>query len=605
VGLATGIARIKNGQVRNIKPEDGLADTWIYAIVPDNRGSFWFSSSRGIFRVSRKNLNDFTDGKAPRIECELFDGLEAVRSNGRTDQGFAGCKTTDGRIWFPCPWGVLMVDPDHLSTNAVAPPIHIDRVIANGREYPRGQNIIVPPGPNQLELQFTALSFIAPEKIQFRHQLEGFDNGWVTTKGRGQVFYTNLKPGRYTFHVTAANAEGVWNPAGDRVEIELQPYFHQTVWFYLLCSSLGAALLAVLYILRVRHMEFRQRALQKARDQLEAEVRNQTAELAQANASLQHEVEEHRRTGAQLVKRTQLLESEIAERERMQNEIERTHQRLLEISRQAGMAEVATNVLHNVGNVLNSVNISAAVLTVNIKKSKSSSLGKVVALLNEHAAQLGTFLTVDPRGQQLPAYLEQLSAHLASEQQDAMKELDLLCHNIEHIKEIVAMQQSYAKTSGVTEIVNVSELVEDALRMNLGALARPEFELVRNFASVPPVVVEKHKVLQILVNLIRNANYACDESGRKNKQVKISISQTGSGIQIEVRDNGVGIPPENITRIFSHGFTTRKGGHGFGLHSGALTAAELGGSLTAHSDGHGRGATFTLALPLQPPKTGC
>ena len=165
------------------------------------------------------------------------------------------------------------------------------------------------------------------------------------------------------------------------------------------------------------------------------------------------------------------------------------------------------------------------------------------------------------------------------------------------------MQQNYAKVSGVVETVKVADLVEDALRMNAGALVRHEVGLARDFAETPPISVEKHKVLQILVNLIRNAKYACDESGRKDKQITLKIFQREQWVCIAVMDNGVGIPPENRTRIFNHGFTTRKEGHGFGLHSGALAAKELGGTLTAHSDGLGHGATFTLELPAVPPKS--
>jgi signal transduction histidine kinase len=296
--------------------------------------------------------------------------------------------------------------------------------------------------------------------------------------------------------------------------------------------------------------------------------------------------------GATLRKRVQ-VQTEV---------IKRNHQKLLAVSRQAGMAEVATSVLHNVGNVLNSVNVSATLLTDNTKKSKVPYLGKIVALLDDHAADLGPFMTGDPKGRQLPGFLSQVAGQLVREQQNALQELELLRQNIEHIKDIVAMQQSYAKISGVTETVTVTDLAEDALRMNAGALSRHEIKVVREYGDVPPIVVEKHKVLQILVNLIRNAKYACDDSRRPDKQIRLRVAPADHGVWISVIDNGVGIPRENLTRIFNLGFTTRKGGHGFGLNSGASAAKELGGSLVAQSDGSGLGASFTLKLPLRPPK---
>jgi PAS domain S-box-containing protein len=290
--------------------------------------------------------------------------------------------------------------------------------------------------------------------------------------------------------------------------------------------------------------------------------------------------------------------SNITERKTLETKMAGLNKELIEISRQAGMAEVATGVLHNVGNVLNSVNISATLVADTLKKSKASNLGKVVTLLEQNAATIGEFMHSE-RGQQLPRYLQQLVDQLALEQQKSISELDLLRKNIEHIKDIVAMQQNYAKVSGITEPVAPVELAEDAVQMNIGALNRHDVQLVREFQPVPPITVEKHKVLQILVNLIRNAKYACDDSGRSDKRLTLRIFKSEKGISIAVADNGVGIPAENMTRIFNHGFTTRKTGHGFGLHSGALVAKEMGGVLRVHSDGHGKGATFTLELPLQ------
>jgi signal transduction histidine kinase len=181
-----------------------------------------------------------------------------------------------------------------------------------------------------------------------------------------------------------------------------------------------------------------------------------------------------------------------------------------------------------------------------------------------------------------------------------LEEIASLRDNLEHIKDTVAMQQSYAKLCGVTETVEVVDLVEDSLRLNAGAFARHGVSLKREFSNVPPITVDKHKVLQILVNLVRNAKYACDDSGRSDKLITLRVEGTDAGVRISVIDNGIGIPAENMRRLFSHGFTTRKSGHGFGLHSGALAAQELGGSLRAESEGPGKGAAFILELPSAP-----
>ena len=296
---------------------------------------------------------------------------------------------------------------------------------------------------------------------------------------------------------------------------------------------------------------------------------------------------------------------DVTIRKQTELELASMHQQLLEVSRQAGMAEVATNVLHNVGNVLNSVNVSSSLVSDMVRTSKAGNLAKAVALLQAHENDLDDFLTNDAKGRQLPGYLKSLANHLAGEQQETHKELKSLAANIDHIKEIITMQQSYAKVLGVTESLPVVDLVEDAMRLNAGAMERHQVKVVREYFEVPPILVDKHKVLQILVNLIRNAKYALDDRGHTDKRMVLQVGLNGNNtVKISVIDNGVGIPSENLTRIFEHGFTTRKEGHGFGLHNGALTAKELGGKLTAYSDGPGKGATFTLELPRQPREKG-
>lgn len=293
---------------------------------------------------------------------------------------------------------------------------------------------------------------------------------------------------------------------------------------------------------------------------------------------------------------------DITERKGMEVEVERVQKALVAASRQAGMAEVATNVLHNVGNVLNSINVSASLIAERVKASKGARLGELAALLEQHQGELGQFMTTDARGRKLPQYLSALAAQLASERDSLLKELAGLRANLDHIKEAVAMQQTYARRCGVQEKAAVVDLVEDSLRMNTGALTRHHVALTRDYRDQVEVTVDRHKVLQILVNLIRNAKYACDESGHADKHVTVRVEAAPEGARISVIDNGIGIAPQVMDRLFSHGFTTRKSGHGFGLHSAALAAAELGGSLSAASDGLGHGASFVLTLPLLPPE---
>ncbi len=291
------------------------------------------------------------------------------------------------------------------------------------------------------------------------------------------------------------------------------------------------------------------------------------------------------------------LELRVEERTR---ELKDTQSELLDTARQAGMAEIATNVLHNVGNVLNSVNISADLVSRKLRASKTQGLGKAMQLINDHQGDLGTFLTEDAKGKLLPGYLNQLVEAIALEQQGMSDELAQLTKSVDHIKDIVATQQSYAGANSLMEPLYISELLEDALRMNSGALTRHHVTVVKEYGDVPQVMGDKHRLLLILINLISNAKYAMSDLTNRPRQMTLGVKIVeDTTLQVSVKDDGEGIAEENMTRIFAHGFTTRKEGHGFGLHSCALAAIEMNGHLTAHSDGPGKGALFTLQIPLK------
>ena len=285
-----------------------------------------------------------------------------------------------------------------------------------------------------------------------------------------------------------------------------------------------------------------------------------------------------------------------------EQKLEAAQRKLINASHQAGMAEVAIAVLHNVGNVLTSVNTSGGVIRQQLRLSKVPNVSRVAKLLLDHTQDLGRFIGEDEHGRQVPEYLKELGEHLEREQQLIRAELEGLIRNLEHINQIVASQQSYASTAGVLETLDLASLLEDALRIHGGAYEEHHIQLVREYKPLPPISVDSHKVLQILVNLLGNARHACEAGKAARKQVIVRLKAGAPGwARIEVADNGVGIAPELMPRLFTQGFTTRKAGHGFGLHSGALAARELGGVLTAQSAGPNRGATFILELPLTPP----
>jgi len=291
---------------------------------------------------------------------------------------------------------------------------------------------------------------------------------------------------------------------------------------------------------------------------------------------------------------------DITERKRAEVKLKTAQEKLLETAREVGMAEVATGVLHNVGNVLNSVSVTAESIQKRVRNSKISYLSDIVGLLEEHASELGTFMANEERGKKIPAFLANLSKELVDEQERCLEALEALTKHVQHVGDIIQLQQSHSKTKGLIEPTSIAELVEDTIQINAETITRNSVEVIREIADLPTLLLDRHKVLQILTNLISNAIYALSKSSRDDRILKICVKEPKSGfLRINVCDNGIGIPKENLTRIFEHGFTTKKTGHGFGLHSTALSANELNGSIKAHSDGPGKGTVFTVELPFK------
>ncbi|HEY9202167.1 MAG TPA: ATP-binding protein, partial [Gammaproteobacteria bacterium] len=342
----------------------------------------------------------------------------------------------------------------------------------------------------------------------------------------------------------------------------------------------------------------RDRALNNEKEKAEISAlsaKRHASETEKMNAELEKEISERLRVEKELQELNETLEEKVQERTL---ELKQLNEKIGDIARSAGMAEVASGVLHNVGNVLNSVNVSASVMREQVRKSKAENLGRLVNLMQKNQHDLADFISNDEKGKQIPKFIALLAEQLTEERNTLFRELDELANNIDHIKNIISMQQSYAGSYGVREKVKLSDLVEDALKINLQEVNRHNIKVERHYDETPLIYADKHKLLQIIINLISNAKYALKEKADNNRLLQIMIYKNDGEAVIEIRDTGIGIAQDDIQHLFEYGFKRRRGGHGFGLHHSALVANEVGGRIKVYSEGPGKGATFQLFVPL-------
>ena len=295
---------------------------------------------------------------------------------------------------------------------------------------------------------------------------------------------------------------------------------------------------------------------------------------------------------------------DITTRKRAQEKVALLNEQLIATARQVGMADVASATLHNVGNVLSSANVSAELLQENLDLPHYKNFFAIVDILKEHLPTLSEYLTQDPKGKIIPQYIVSLGEYIRNANEACKEELILLRRQIQHIKDIIGTQNTLARAGGMTEKVTLASIVDNALQLSKNSRKFDNIQIIKEYENDLKLIVDKTKLLQILVNLIQNAK----ESLAANKEtgpklLRLSIQKDGSNKKIKVilEDSGVGILKDNITKIFSLGFSTKDGGHGFGLHTSAIAAQEMGGAILAESKGEGKGAIFTLILPYVAP----
>lgn len=274
-----GLNRMKDGKFTAYTTSNGLLDDVVYRILEDGQNNLWLSCRKGIFHISKKELDEFAKGMIASISPVAYgtaDGMMTRECSGGGDP--AGWRGSDGKLWFPTIKGVAMIDPERMKINSHAPPVVIEQIRIDDKSFAPSERLELPPGTTRLDLYYTAPSFVAPEKVTFKYKLEGFDKDWIDSGTRRIAYYTNLRPGAYTFRVIASNNDGVWNETGAAFALYLKPYFYQTYWFYAICLLALVMLAWLVFRLRVRGMQAQFGAVLAERTRIAREIHDNLAQ---------------------------------------------------------------------------------------------------------------------------------------------------------------------------------------------------------------------------------------------------------------------------------------------------------------------------------------
>ncbi|MGV7228128.1 MAG: sensor histidine kinase [Nitrospirales bacterium] len=290
------------------------------------------------------------------------------------------------------------------------------------------------------------------------------------------------------------------------------------------------------------------------------------------------------------------------ERKQFLAEQERLRSQLGEAAYKMEMADVTSTVLHNVGNVLTSVTVAANIVESVVDQSSVILVNRMAELIKAHDQDLGTYLTEDPKGKRIPPSLEKLGTHLIEEQRTILKEMKGLVRNIRHMKQIIASHQAMAKSAGQAEQILLSKVLSHAMELSFQPGDEKWITIRPNYQQVPTVLVDQHQLLQILVNLLRNAKQSMLQQVQDSHDLNLTVKYQDddeASVVMTIQDSGIGIAHEDLSKMFTRGFTTKTDGNGIGLHSSILAIQNMGGSMHVQSEGVGRGATFTLTFPVQ------
>jgi len=540
--------------------QNGLIENVIYSILEDEEGYLWLGGQNGVSRVSKQELEDVSTGKIKQIRVKSFNEEDGMKSRWCTG---IGCKTRDGRFWFPTSVGVAVIDPHQTGTDTPSPQLIIEKLIADGETIKnfcggsRGAVFIksaplaaggilkLSPGKKRLEFYYTAASFIKPGKIRFKLKLAGYDRDWVEVGTARSTTYTGLSPGDYTFNVTACNPDGEWSREGASISFYLRPYFYQTVWFYIFAVLVILLAAFSFYRYRVRQLRAREK-------ELGVLVKVRTRDLQERNLELQTAHHKLRQS-------SQLIEAKN-----------------LQLEEQAGKLK-------------------------EMDKIKSRFFANI-----SHEFRTPLTLIMGPLEQMLSGPLEK--------EREQKKKMRLMLRNSRRLHSLINQLLALSKfDSGTIKLQafrqNIVPFLKGILHSFDSLAVQNEVELIfQTEAEEIPLYYDPEKLEEVISNLLSNAVKFTPAGGRITLAVKVKEGQSGIGkqdfLEISVSDTGPGIPPEDMAHIFDRFYQAdstyehHRQGTGIGLAIAREIVELHHGIITAHSTGvEGAGTRFVIQLP--------
>lgn len=558
IGTSSGLARIdSNGQqFTNFGTSKDLPSDMVYGILEDRAARLWLSTNNGISRFD-PDLNEV-------VNFNLRNGLQ-----GREFNAGAYFRNNRDELMFGGINGFNIFHPGNMVLNPHAPRVVITsfRIYNDEVELPThitlADNVKIDHSDEVISFEFAALDFANPEMNTFDYRMEGLDDSrWIKAGTRNFATFTNLPPGDLTLHIRAANDEGVWSDTSTTLDIHVVPPFYRRLWFYLFITFL------ILTSLRAWSWNH-----QRQRVRLNRLISERTRSLEESNRALKETA----------------------------TDLRQTQQKLLDTAHKVGMAEIAADVLHNIGNALNGLMVSANVVDEQLESLKLTKLRRLVTLLEEHQHDLPNFLSQEDRAKMLVEMVRRLTEDLEQGRGNARKEVRELHEHGLQIISILRAQRKYALGEDFFEEVDLRALLEDVLHIQRARLEDLSIKVVRSFDATPSIPAPRSKLLNVFNHIIKNACEAMEVgSSRDQRRLVLNLRMANdSAIRLSIQDSGVGISGENMEWIFSPGFSTKEERGGFGLHHCANALMEIGGSIRVESEGLGTGATFILEIPLK------